>query len=110
MYCGRINKKDHKVKPTLRPVVEKFRSSRLVAWDVAVTTISNADTSPRENDIQYTANVIKSRTVLYCYQAGILLLKEPQVIETRSFPNIGYALITPKTQVKINFVQYLNFN
>ena len=32
-------------------------------------------------------------------------LKEPQVIETRAFPRINYALITLKTQVEIYFVQ-----
>ena len=37
-------------------------------------------------------------------------LKEPQFIKTSAFPRIGYALITAKTQVKIRFVQYLNFN
>ena len=37
-------------------------------------------------------------------------LKRPQVIETRAVPRIGYALITAKTQVKIHFVQYLNFS
>ena len=37
-------------------------------------------------------------------------LKEPQVIETRAFPKIGYALKTAKTQVKIHFVQYQNFD
>ena len=40
----------------------------------------------------------------------ILDLKRPQVTETRTCPRIGYALITAKTQVKIHFVQYLNFN
>ena len=43
-------------------------------------------------------------------RGACLYLKEPQVIETRVFPRICYALITAKTQVKINFVQYLNFN
>ena len=38
------------------------------------------------------------------------VLKRPQVIETWAFPMIRYALITAKTQVKIYFVQYLNFN
>ena len=37
------------------------------------------------------------------------MLKEPQVIETRAFPRIDYALITAKTQVTISFVQYQNF-
>ena len=32
-------------------------------------------------------------------------LNEPQDIETRAFPRIGYAMITAKTQVKIYFVQ-----
>ena len=36
-------------------------------------------------------------------------LKRPQVIETSAYNLIGYALITAKTQVKIHFVQYLNF-
>ena len=38
------------------------------------------------------------------------VLKEHQVFETRSFPRIGYALVTAKTQVKIYFVHYLKFN
>ena len=37
-------------------------------------------------------------------------LKTPQVIEIKAFHWIGYALITAKTQGKIHFVQYLNFN
>ena len=37
-------------------------------------------------------------------------MKEPQVIERRAFPRIGYALMTAKMQVKIYFLQYLNFN
>ena len=37
-------------------------------------------------------------------------LKRPQVIETRAFPRTSHALITAKTQLKIHFVQYLNFN
>ena len=37
-------------------------------------------------------------------------IKRPQIIETRAFPRIGYVLITGKTQVKIHFVLYLNFN
>ena len=37
-------------------------------------------------------------------------LKEPQVIETRALSRIGVELITAKTQVKIHFVLYLNFN
>ena len=35
-------------------------------------------------------------------------LKEPQVIETREFPRIGYALLTAKKQIQIYFGQYLN--
>ena len=35
-------------------------------------------------------------------------LKEPQVIGTKTFPGIVYALITAKMQVKIHFVEYLN--
>ena len=37
------------------------------------------------------------------------VLKRPQVIESKAFPGIGYALIIAKTQVKIHFVQLLNF-
>ena len=37
-------------------------------------------------------------------------LKGPQVIETRPFFRIGYALITVQTKVKMYFVQYLNSN
>ena len=32
------------------------------------------------------------------------ILKEPQVIETKALPMIGYSLITAKKQVKIHFV------
>ena len=39
-----------------------------------------------------------------------ILLKEPQVIETRAFSVISYELSTAKTQVEIYFVQFLNFN
>ena len=35
----------------------------------------------------------------------VVWLKEPQVIETIAFPRIGFALITPKLQVQIYFVQ-----
>ena len=38
-----------------------------------------------------------------------VILKRPQVTETRAFPRIGYELITAKTRVKIHFVHYLNF-
>ena len=45
----------------------------------------------------------------WCSTASIKL-KRPQAIETRTVPRIAYALITAKTQRKVHFVQYLNFN
>ena len=37
-------------------------------------------------------------------------LKRPQIIESKAFLRIGYALITANTQVKIHFEQERNFN
>ena len=44
------------------------------------------------------------------YQRFLIDLKRPEVIETREFSSIDYALITAKEKVKIRFVKYLNFN
>ena len=46
----------------------------------------------------------------YLRQAERVFLKRPHIIETMAFPRIGYALITGKMQVKLIFVQYMNFN
>ena len=43
--------------------------------------------------------------VSLCHANPRTSLKEPQVIKTREFPKIGYASLTEKTQVKINFEQ-----
>ena len=53
---------------------------------------------------------LRLKYVLGCPFPVLELLKRPQVIETTAFPSLGYALTTARTQVKIQFVQYLNFN
>ena len=47
------------------------------------------------------AHILRARTP----SLSPLILKEPQVIETRASPRIDFVLITTKTQVKIHFVQ-----
>ena len=50
------------------------------------------------------------RPWIYFSRDIVTILREPQVIETRPFPRIDYALITAKTHVKLHFVSYLNSN
>ena len=40
----------------------------------------------------------------------LVKIKRLQGFETRTFPRIGYAFITAKTQVKNHFVEYMNLN
>ena len=47
---------------------------------------------------------------IYIFAVAGVYSKKPQVMERTAFPRKYYALITTKTQVKIDFVQYMNFN
>ena len=79
-------------------------SNVLIQKRRAVVGVFLIDLVIRHN--RFTALVLDLLTA-FCF---LCYLKRPQVIASRGFPRIDYALITAKTQVKIHFVQYLNCN